>query len=575
MRLLLSTLIAATVTSVTVWGAATPDTSDIFGEESGNGIYRLDFDIHRGTSTRDMTRHAEGGISKRDDSVEMEIKNQRSFYMATLRIGSNNQNLSVLVDTGSSDLWIMERDLDCVSASSSSYKRNMGLIASRPNATRTENIIQSHRKSCLFCDDHEKDGSDGSFTTTIISTGTSVSSDLGGGLIGGGGGSGSGSGSDGGDSSSSGGSNTCTQYGSFSTSSSDSFHKNDSASAFQISYGDGTSAQGFWGYDTVRIGDTSVSDLSFAVVNETDSNVGVLGIGLPGLETTYSSSYLRSPYQYENLPLKLKNSGLIHKNAFSLYLGDQSAKTGNVLFGAVDQAKYSGELQTVPIINTLRSSGYENAIRFEIMVDLISVNDSSSNVNVTNNKYTALLDSGSTLSYFPTSLFEKFGEVLGGSYSSSSQAYEIDCIDNESVQVIFNFSGNEIKVPLTNLTLSSGRTCYLGVLNQQSDYILLGDNALRSMYLVYDLDDYEISVAQAKYTTDEDIKIISSSVPGATNAAYYSSTLYSAASEGQATQTALYRGSSSGKLSGAEKSTSYSKGMAFFTLLFVSSVFFI
>ena len=169
--------------------------------------------------------------------------------MATLKIGSNNNEVNVLVDTGSSDLWVMSHDVDCVSSSSSSssssskkvifddrlfqkisptptkLKRNMGNIVSKLNTT--SDVNQIHQKFCFFnCGGAQS--SQGSA------------------------------------------SNTCTQYGSLDTSKSDTFHRNGSASAFEISYGDGTSAEGVWGYDNVKVGNVTVKNLSFAVVNETE-----------------------------------------------------------------------------------------------------------------------------------------------------------------------------------------------------------------------------------------------------------------------------------------------------------------
>lgn len=74
---------------------------------------------------------------------------------------------------------------------------------------------------------------------------------------------------------------------------------------------------------------------------------------------------------------------------------------------------------------------------------------------------------------------------------------------------------------------------FLSVLQQSgSDYILFGDNVLRSAYLVYDLDDFEISIAQARYTTEEDISVISSSVPNAIQAPGYSSTSLPSSADG-------------------------------------------
>lgn len=65
----------------------------------------------------------------------------------------------------------------------------------------------------------------------------------------------------------------------------------------------------------------------------------------------------------------------------------------------------------------------------------------------------------------------------------------------------------------------------MNILQQSgSDYILFGDNVLRSAYLVYDLDEFEISIAQARYTTEGEISVISSSVPNSIQAPGYSST---------------------------------------------------
>lgn len=496
--------------------------------------FRLGFDIHRGDNTFDTSPDYQPEVRKRDGSVEMVISNQRTFYMASLAVGSEENKVSVLVDTGSSDFWLMSHDVDCVAAPSSFSKRDV-VISPFPDAelpTTNEKVVDKANKkdSCVF------------FCETDTDTLTATTVVIGGGHVGG-------------ETSTARetGSNTCTQYGSFNTGESSSFKSNDSAPDFSIVYGDETSANGTWGYDTVVISNATIHDLSFAVVNQTDSNVGVLGIGLPGLETTYSSGG-SNRYQYENLPLKMRSSGLIAKSAYSLYLGEASASTGTVLFGAVDHAKYSGQLTTVPIINTLKSWGYSQPIRLEVAVDGIYINDSSTDYTVTSNTYSALLDSGSTLSYFPVALIKRLGETLGGSYSSNIGAYVINCFDDDSVTFTIDFNGAKVAVPLPNLVMKYGGTCLLGVLPQTSSYILFGDNVLRSAYLVYNLDDYEISIAQAKYTKDEDIEVISDSVPSAVRAAGYSSTAISAVSESSAAN--ALSGSSSSSRSGSKSSSS-------------------
>lgn len=512
------------------------------------GTFKIDFNVLRGNNKRDLSLVNEKPcIVKRDGSAEMELQNEKNFYLANLKVGSNKDEVGVLVDTGSSDLWMMSHDLTCKLTSSSS-KRDIHVGSRLPTSKGNggkekvaDNEKQVHTKQASkSSNDVATESLDGnnkafwdignSFTTT--SQGNSGS---------GGGGSGN--------RRSGASSNTCTTHGSFKTSGSDTFHRNSSANAFHIEYADGTDANGIWGTDDVRIGDLTVKDLSFAIANESSSNVGVLGIGLSGLETTYSNQL--NGYQYENLPLKLKSQGTIKKAAYSVYLGEKDAKKGSILFGAVDSAKYTGDLQTVQIVNTMKNRGFNEAIKLEVIVSGLSFNDSGSEIDITSNEYTAILDTGSTFSYFPTSLLKTVGKTLNGEYSSSLGAYTVDCIDDDSYYFTIDFSGVKINVPLSNLiTEYSSNKCFLSIMEEKEDYILFGDNVLRSAYLVYDLDDFEISLAQAKYTSDEDISIISSSIPNAKNAPGYSSTaLSSATGESGSVTTAAF--GSSGKKSDA------------------------
>lgn len=477
---------------------------------------KIDFSVLRGDNKRDVSILDEKPyIVKKRDSLEMELRNRQTFYLANIEIGSNNDEMGVLVDTGSSDLWIMAHDLNC-ERQSSMFKRD----------TQVDNRLPEHTDNKYNTGSRNKDAGTNKDTSEEFErnlkpvwnvnfsnlSGASIdfennyktnnamenikSSD-----------------------------NECARYGSFRFSDSESFNRNQSANQFSINYADGTYARGFWGTDNVSFGNVTVRGLSFAISNDTTSDIGILGIGLSGLETTYSNQN-GGNYQYENLPLKLRNQGTINKAAYSIYLGDEDSRTGTVLFGAVDSAKYSGDLQTVKIVNSARSYGYSDPIRIEVIVSGIYLNDSNNELEITSNTYTAVLDTGSTFSYFPRSLLRSLGESMNGQFSSSLGAYLVDCIDDDSYFFSIDFSGVRINVPLTSLIQRySYSQCFLNILEQSgSDYILFGDNVLRSAYLVFDLDDFEISIAQARYTTDEDIAVISSSVPNAIQAPGYSST---------------------------------------------------
>ena len=480
---------------------------------AGNYPVKLDFAIHRGNSKEDMALENEPQFVKRseqDDKLTMELTNKATFYVAELKIGSNKDQVGVLVDTGSSDLVVLSEDLKCYRRSN--YKKrgeeDKNLISDQdlgtPGSARQnkagsatayytdvegyesvsgyESLYES--KSAYFSafQGYESYGSYDTLSDYQTSTYDFPTTD------------------------------TCTSYGSFATENSDSFSVNGSAPEFLISYADGTGASGVWGTDEVEIGNATVNSLSFAVANKSTSNVGILGIGLAGLETTKNITNGEG-YEYSNLPLKLKSQGIIEKALYSLYLGNVSDKHGLVLFGAIDNAKYTGNLKTVKMVNSYKNVS-DVPLRIEVENLAIKVDDGESISDVSHKSIPVLLDTGATYSHLYHSVLTDIVSKLGGSYSLYSNLYTVPCSSEGSIT--FEFSGQEIAVPMHDLIKkSTDGTCTLTLLPQSSSrpYMSLGDNFLRHAYVVCDLDNYEVSLAPIKYSTDEDIEVITSLVP--------------------------------------------------------------
>lgn len=513
------------------------------------GAVRVDFVLLRDTNPQ--------RLSRRSDLAELGLVNEQTYYSAKLKIGSDGQEVTVLVDTGSLDLWVMSSNVVCDltdpladgedfsdadnddnddndvdrdlypqlgDASQGKTKRRDAdkLVADttgigKRNEKKVSSLLSEltsfktdHPEAEKFASNTSDPGDSGSdpddsgyrFNKDTdaedkISTGDYSEPD------------------------------SCTTYGLFNTDTSNSFKINESAPAFFIEYDDLDSASGFWGSDYVAILSANISNVNFAVVNATNSSFGVLGIGLEGLEETHTLG-LKLPYTYENWPLQLKNSGAINKVAYSLFLNDASTKAGLVLFGAVDHGKYSGPLTTVPIIN-IYPHHYDKPIRLDVVLDSIALEMPSTNTSTVKGPMAALLDSGTTYTYLPSWAVNNLALSWSGNYSESMGLYQLSCnyYANDKYAV-FRFSGAAIKVPLSDLVMKNGDSCYLSVLEQLSpdgvEYAVLGDNVLRHAYLVYNLEDYQISLAQASYSSDEDIEVISSTVPLAVSAEHYSST---------------------------------------------------
>ncbi|SGZ50918.1 CIC11C00000001786 [Sungouiella intermedia] len=436
------------------------------------GSLKLDFKVDRESSRRSIIEQ----YGKRDEEVLVQLYKEELYYSLDIYVGSNRDKCNVMLDTGSSDLWVMSPDVYCAYSSSSYNKRAIGKDGSlaaihRPN-------LPPHRRAFT-----EKKAQDKRAGAT-----------------------------------------TCTKLGSFATSKSDSFKLNKTDS-FSISYLDGTYAYGEWGHDQVLFGNHTLSSLSLAVVNLTDSYFGVLGVGPAGSETSTRGG---KSYEYENFPMRLKSEGVINKNAYSLFLNSVEEKTGSVLFGAVDHSKYSGTLQKVPIINSypeyFDEPAYVNIVLNDIKVENSNVATSLGKVSVS-----CLMDSGFTNTYLPALLLEPLMEQIGATYSYTAEAYYLDCDKFDDISLTFDFSGVEIRAPLSDFIFKYKGQCYVLLFEMQDTYesdayAVMGDTFLRNAYVVYDLDDLEILLAQANYSKNEDIEVIQDSVPLAVQAAGYSQT---------------------------------------------------
>ena len=151
-------------------------------------------------------------------------------------------------------------------------------------------------------------------------------------------------------------------------------------------------------------------------------------------------------------------------------------------------------------------------------MEKIDVNNDGDKVSALTSKETAVLDSGSTLSYLRSSQIEEIAQALGAKYISGLGAYRIDCDYLKSDATLdISFGSKIIKVPVSELIMKtySGKQCHLGIFRVALDfpYIILGDNVLRSAYVVYDVENYKVHIGQVYYTNDENIEVVEGDVP--------------------------------------------------------------
>lgn len=421
----------------------------------------------------DITRRAVENPVKRDalrrrqsKTVTETLTNEATLYYANVSIGTPAQELSLHIDTGSSDLWA--------------------------------NVASS--EICTFRGD--PCSSAGTYNANSSSTYKYVNSD------------------------------------------------------FSVSYVDGSGAAGDYATDAVSIGGQSITDLQFGIGYDSTTPQGILGIGYTADEAQVNTARLKS---YANLPQAMANAGLIRSNAYSLWLNDLDASTGSILFGGVDTAKYTGQLQTIPIQKV-----FDQYAEFIITLTGVDLVNNGNNQSMTTDLPTAvILDSGSSLAYLPDDLTSAIYSAFEVEYDQSQGAGVCSCsLADENITLDFTFTSPTISIPINELVINpnagsttndpsgtgdrenpnnqnsgqnggnGGSQCIFGIAPAEGSTAVLGDTFLRSAYVVYDLANNEISLAQTDFNaTDSNVSEIGTGTASVPDATPVSSAVQAAVSE--------------------------------------------
>lgn len=280
-------------------------------------------------------------------------------------------------------------------------------------------------------------------------------------------------------------------------------------SEFNITYVDGSGSTGDYVSDVVRFGGITLDNQQFGIGYTSTSQEGIIGIGYPINEVAVAYN---DGNTYPNVPLHMMQDSLINSNAFSLWLNDLDASTGSILFGGVNTDKYTGTLETLPIIK-------EEGVYAEFIIALTAVGANGTAGSIANNlAFPALLDSGSSLMYLPDDITTDIYNSVGAQYDSSQGAAFVDCsLAKSDATIDLTFSSPTIRIGMDELVIVAGEErgtdiCILGISPAGDSTPVLGDTFIRSAYIVYDMTSNEISLAQTNFnsTTDNILEITNS-----------------------------------------------------------------
>ncbi|KAF5718938.1 hypothetical protein FMUND_4948 [Fusarium mundagurra] len=293
---------------------------------------------------------------------------------------------------------------------------------------------------------------------------------------------------------------------------------------FDITYLDTRSISGDYFNDTVTIDGKSIKQQRLGLATKSVRPTGLMGLGF--------SANVVANGTYPTIVENMVSQGLIDRAAFSLWLNDLSAEQGTILFGGLDTKKFVGKLATLPLLpdpSTLNLTHFTVAFEgFEVKTP----KGQEIKVDILEKDTTAILDSGATVCLLPEA---QVGPIYKAFNVLSVEDVAIPFVDcaygkdkGKGVSFDFKFDGKTISVPMSEMVINAfpdkqeifddpqvssyfddwDSICMFGI-SPVSQYgltggvTLLGDTFLRSAYVVYDLANEQLGIAEANHNTDE------------------------------------------------------------------------
>ena len=311
--------------------------------------------------------------------------------------------------------------------------------------------------------------------------------------------------------------------------------------AFNTRFGDGSTASGPFSEDTVCLSDICITNVQFGVAQQVNSTTG-FAVGLLGLGYSLNEA---TRHIYPNLPEVLVAAGQISSRLYSVYLNSIQAGSGSILFGGVDVDKYTGPLVTLDILPDLQVQGVD---QFITTVTDMSATVSGNTVRIWSHgqpgiaayrgntpTLPVLLDTGSSAWSVPA----KYYQAIVSNFPYIDNQGLCKCSDvNDNDSITLKFGGkvditvpaSEFIVPIYNRTTdqayqfpNGADQCVFMIAPSPGTgmgFDTLGDAVLRSMYVVFDLDNAQLSIAQANVnSTSSNVRPVKAGPNGVANAA--------------------------------------------------------
>ncbi|KAF4549092.1 Aspergillopepsin-1-like protein 1 [Elsinoe fawcettii] len=246
--------------------------------------------------------------------------------------------------------------------------------------------------------------------------------------------------------------------------------------SFKISYGDGSSASGTVGTDTVSIGKAVVSNQAVELATTASAQFqrdtktdGLLGLG-------FSNTNSVRPKQQKTFFDNIKEQ--LSSPLFTVTLNE--AGEGEYEFGKLDQEKYSGEIHYADVDS---SRGYWQFTSTSFQIGGKTVQNSAPSP--------AIADTGTSLCLVDTNVAQAYyAQVQGAQYEEAQGGYVYPCdAELPTFGVALGDGGYYVTIPGNQITYAQagGGQCFGGIQPNQGQKVqIYGDALLKEKFVVFD-----------------------------------------------------------------------------------------
>ncbi|KAK4102657.1 acid protease [Parathielavia hyrcaniae] len=277
-------------------------------------------------------------------------------------------------------------------------------------------------------------------------------------------------------------SEACLMHDTFDPSSSESFRTENKA--FSISYGSGD-LKGTVGEDTVSFAGLTVDVVSFGLANYTHPDFrhfafdGILGLSMGASVTGTFLQTLKAKKLVDSLVVSM-----------SLNRDSDGSNDGQVTFGGVDKAKYTGEIS----YNNIQSPQKERG-EWAIKMDALGFNGTKAGVA----NRLSYIDTGTSFVFAPPDDLDALFKLVPGSSSFKNgdyMEYRVPC--DTTLPINLSFGGVTYGISARDwVAQKSENECISNLYGYEvfEGAWLVGDTFLKNVYSVFDADQMRIGFA--------------------------------------------------------------------------------